>query len=193
MEAVLHFASPDFENSSYYYCRAWNEVEAVSVEVIFDVYPIGSAFVDKGFEAAGTMPESDENGDPSLNSDGFEMDLIPQGVDDTVTSGGSPHPGIIAVAAILSILVTCIGLAVGTIVVRVFLRYEPACISDKLCDCIFILHLYSTSSVCIIYKHILPYTSAPSKYRYYVLVVQWHSAIRLLCTYMHAMPKGKCV
>ena len=120
VEAVLHFASPEYEDSSYYYCSAWNEVDSDASEVIFDVYPIGSGFVDKGFGTQeATAADSDQ-----VDDEDYVLDLFPQGDPEQEEAKSGPHPGVIVVAALSSIILTCVGLAVVAIVLRCLLRYE---------------------------------------------------------------------
>lgn len=47
--STISFTSSKLKDSGYYVCLASNAVDQESREVVFDVYPFGSHFVDKGF------------------------------------------------------------------------------------------------------------------------------------------------
>ena len=120
--STISFTSPKLKDSGYYVCLASNPVDQESREVVFDVYPIGSHFVDKGFEDAGVnvVTEEDED-DMSLCEGGTcgDMVLFDIGVEeetgDIVSQSGAI---VLAVAISTGLLAAAMVLAIAILLTR---------------------------------------------------------------------------
>lgn len=62
--STISFTSPELKDSGYYVCDASNPADHESRKVVFDVYPFGSHFVDKGFGDITVDTEEEEEGMP---------------------------------------------------------------------------------------------------------------------------------
>ena len=73
--STIRFTSPELQDSGYYMCVASNPVDQESWEVVFDVYPLGSQFVDKGFGDVAVNLDAGEDED-DLCEDGTCEDIV---------------------------------------------------------------------------------------------------------------------
>ena len=72
----MEIREPEYMDSSYYYCKAWNEVQREKVTAIFDVYPIGSHLADEGFEHAQSSVITESGNTTEEENGHFEEDSI---------------------------------------------------------------------------------------------------------------------
>ena len=122
--STISFTSPKLKDSGYYVCLASNPVDQESQEVVFDVYPIGSNFVDKGFENdtadVNVVTEADED-DVSLCEGGTcgDMVLFDIGVGEE-TGDIVSRSGVIVLAVAISVglLTAAMVLAIAILLTR---------------------------------------------------------------------------
>ena len=123
--STISFTSPKLKDSGYYVCLASNPVDQESREVVFDVYPLGSHFVDKGFGGDVTadvnvVTEEDEDDVPlceGVTCGNMVLFDIAVGEDtgDIVSQSGVI---VLAVAIIAGLLAAAMVLAIAILLTR---------------------------------------------------------------------------
>lgn len=97
--STIRFSSPELQDSGYYVCIASNPVDQESWEVVFDVYPLGSHFVDKGFADVAFSAELGAGEDEDdMCGDGACEDVFLLGLEDggdQTAAIASPSGGIL--------------------------------------------------------------------------------------------------
>ena len=122
--STISFTSPKLQDSGYYVCLASNPVDQESREVVFDVYPLGSHFVDKGFgdvtADVNVVTEEDEDDVPLCegvicgNMVLFDI-AVGEDTGDIVSQSGVI---VLAVAIIAGLLAAAILLAIAILLTR---------------------------------------------------------------------------
>lgn len=125
MVSTISFTSPELKDSGYYVCVASNPVDQESWEVVFDVYPFGSHFVDKGFGDVTVDVTLDTGEDEDgMCKDETCDDAVFFDIGDGDVKGDTVNPG----GAILLAVVAGAGVLIAAVVVVISILLTRRCV-----------------------------------------------------------------